>query len=469
MLDTNSLKAVVPLAQDLSEHNVRLTVAPDTPLAVLVREVPTIGIDPTLATFDSLIKGFSELSADSDHHDLLCDEIEKAKAAVRTTLNFSRNVVNPHIRRVVARVDAIMESYAEGKPPVEFRYVYLPEVYDTHAGRSLVESWANTPSASSPGALNFGNYSAEEILELSQVTNDNEFNENIRALLVAKNGEGVRQISEVLNGTRNVSKLDDIYSLPCSLVFKAIEQPKEGVGMTLSNYNSNRVLIANVAGRAAFIMTQRVVRAIKDKTLYYSLVKPAEGEVVEIYGEVWAGMLEESKAAHGEGGLSAEALIGNELLGRPYRGVALMDPANISRCHAAYERDRNVRSEAAEQDRARHLQRAISSALRDDLHEIAEKGEFTIEGDDKERAWVRLKDVVDKIMDSPQRSQPAIFIIAAALCVTWYAHTNAALFMDIMLDIEKRHPGMPETEFDFLATVTYITRWVVSQVEVVGA
>lgn len=457
MLDPNALKSVVALSQKLSAAGVVLSAVPDTPLALLVHELPTTGIDHEKIGHDELIGQIVDRSRDERHHEIRQTYVQGGVSAVRQTLSFTRGTVMPHVRRVLEAYKASMDSVATGRPPIEFKINYLPDIYTTGAGRDLIGRWDDVPTANSPGAINLGTYDPEEILELVKVTNDQDFNEDVASLLNADGGRGLQQIQEVLNGARNVSQLDHVFTLPASIILSAIETPKEGLGMNLSTYNAHRVSMANVAGKAAAGVLGRLGNSVRDTNIYSSLIVKGDGPI-ELVGEVYRDLLEK--------GLTVEALMGNEILGRKFRGNSLIDPANIQAMMEAYEKDRLLRQQAAAQDRKANSRVAIMHCLKADLEAMAEKGEFVMEGDDKDRAWNRLRNIVDKIMSSEWRDVDAIFVIATCLCVTWYAHTDAARFIDIMLDIEKQNPGIPETEFDFLATLQYISLWVASQVEV---
>ena len=459
MLDPNALKSVVPLTQQLSAAGHELIAIPNTPLQALVSFIPSAGIDPEKASYDSVIEGYVNLTRDEQHHELACTTIDNAVAGVRKTLDFTRNTVMPHIRRVLEAHSNVMASYAAGKPPIEFKYAYLPEIYSHHIARDLMANWEGLPTATSPGAVNLGRYEKEEILELAKISSNEAFNEDLADLLSTNGDEGYKQIIEVLAGERNVTQLDPKYSLPASIVLQNIEQPKEGVNSTLAIYNANRGAAATVAGKAAVELIGGLTHAQRTMNVYQSLtIRP--GEQVLLNGEVF-------KELAGQG-LTNEAMIGNELMGRPFRGMDLVKPENLEKMMAAYEADRLTRQQAAKIEQQTNSRKAIMECLRDDLYAMAEKGDFLIEGDDKERAWSRLRTIVDKILASEWKNIEPIYIIASALCVTWYAHTDAARFIDIMLDVEKKNPGLKETEFDFLATLQYIATWVASMVDVQG-
>lgn len=455
MLDPNALKSVVALTQKLSSDGLILAPVANTPLALLVHELSIAGIDPEKATYDGAISAIVDCSRDERHNEVRKTYLNGAVSAVRSTLSFTRTEVMPHIRRVLQSYSDMMDSYQSGRPPIEFDIKYVPEIYTSHIGRDLIDRWNDVPTANSPGAINLGSYEPDEILQLVQVTNDQDFNTDMAELLSANGGEGLKQIIEVVGGVRNVTQLDDVYSLPASIVLQAISQPKEGVPGTLSNYNANRAVMSNVAGKAAMAVLARLGTSIRDTNIYSSLIiRP--GEKVVLCGEVYRDLLEK--------GLTVEALMGNEILGRPHRGQALLVPENIERMMAAYEKDRLVRQQAAAQDRKANSRKAIMNSLRADLDAVVEQGKMVIEGDDKERAWSRLRTVVDQVLSSEWRDAEPIYLIATCICVTWYAHTDAARFIDIMLDIEKQNPGMAETQFDFLATLRYISLWVASQI-----
>lgn len=457
MLDSNAIKSSIPVVQALAEKSVNLIPINNTPLAMIVRETPVIGLDAAKTSFESLESSLIELSRDPGHADLFATAVNNGTAGVRFTVDYSRNVVMPHVSRVIDAYITAMEAASVVPMPYTFDVVYQPEVFLSQAGRDFIGRWESTAAASSPGAQKLGEYTADEIIELAHLTSSGEFNADMEDLLKAAGGKGLGEIVEVLAGNRDVSQISREYSLPLSIVLMNIEHPKDGVEMTLTRYNAVRIAMANVAGRMAASVVARSDIAAKQFNVYYSLFDREENKV-ELCGEVYRDLLDK--------GLTVEMLVGNELLGRKFRGPMLLNADAQIEMKAAYERDKAVRADAHLLDRARQSRAAILNVLRDDQQKIAAEGEWIIEGDDKDKSWQRLKTTVDSIMSSIHQHQEPTSIIAAVICVVWYAHTDACRMIDIMLSVEKQHPGLPAMELATLATLHYICYWVASQITV---
>lgn len=457
MLDPNAIAAAVGLNQKYAGLGVSLTPIPDTPLSMICRECPSVGLSTESSTYEGASTHLVDVSRGEEHAQLMAQSVELASGAVRRTLDFTRNTVFPHIRRVVEKYTTAMASLSSCPLPYDLDAQYVPEVYRLAPGRSFVEQWESTPRASSPGAQNFGNYSPEEVISLAKLTDDGDFNSSMKELLEARNGEGVNLITQVLDGRMDVEKLPTEYVLPLAIVIKNIEMPKEGLQTTVASYNNARALIANIAGHRALGAIRQADTAFKNLSLY-PVVTSAKPGCISVNGEVWSELLEQK--------FSLEMLIGNEILGRKFRGAQLNDAAARDAMLSAYEGDKARRQAAHELNKKVAERAAVQNVLRDDIKCVAECGEFTVEGDTYDKAWGRLRDFIDAVYKNQFVQHDPVMVISAAICLVWYGHTDAARVVDIMYTIEKEQPSLPANQVATLATLKYLCAWVTSQITV---
>lgn len=459
MLDPNALSAAIAVAQSLGSKNIMLSVVGDTPLSALVRETPVLGLDAASTDYASLTTALVDLSRDPVHSQSMQEIVQLSASTVRRVLDFTRNTVMPHLRAVIDAHGAALAAMAEAPLPFDINVVYQPEVYKTEAARSYLERWENSPAMSAPAPTNLGVYSPEEILQLAQLTDDGGFNASMEKLLNSGDGRGIVQIQNILKGIDSVNSIEDIFALALTLVLNNIDAPKEGVAMTMANYNSIRAVMAQVSAKKGLTLILRLQNALNLNAVYMPgfLTKGT----INLCGEVYRLLLEK--------GLTAEVLIGNELLNRKYRALELLNEAAVADCMAVYERDRTTRQNAHLLNKRAASRKIMMDELRKDQQRIAAEGNFTVDGDSAEKSWGRLKDVMDRVLATVWADTEPTVVIAAVLCATWYAHTDSARLIDIMFDVEKTNPGLPPKEIATLATLRYISAWVGSQIVVVDS
>jgi hypothetical protein len=455
MLDPKAISVAIALTQDYSNRGISISCVPDTPMSMICRETPMDGVlIPEKFDFESGSKMLLELSRCPEHAAAFAEIKILAIGGVRNTLDFTRNTVNPHIRKVIDAYAAVMEGSDIVPLPYNVEYYYLPEVFQHSAGREYVEGWENSPQVSSPGLVNLGAYEFSEIESLAKLTDDGGFNDLLAELLADDDSAGYKAIYEVLSGRTDVNNIDVNFTLPLAIVVRNIEVPKQGVTMNAEQYGMNRSLVANVAAKRALKTIIQNSHSTNTMALYRGAERATNG-VIKVNGDVYSEMLDR--------GLTIEALIGNEIVGRKFYGKELLEVTNIEFLTEAYERDRAVRQRAHVADLQRRSRQAIQSTLRDDLNQIATAGNFVIETDSQEKAWSRLRSFMDSLFKNEFANYEPTSVIAAAVCYVWYSHTDAARFIDILFDVESRNKGMDKKELATLATLQYLCSWVLSQ------
>lgn len=459
MLDQISLNAAVALTEELGNKGLTLGVVADTPLALLVRKTPTLAMDAANTDFSGLINQLVDLSRDNDHSELMGEAVRLASQGVRATLDFTRNTVMPHLRKVIEGHANIMANLGAAKMPYDIRQFYTPEIYKLPQGVEFARQYENTPAPVTQRNVEFGKYEADEIIQLTKLTDDGDFNSSMVELLSADGGAGIKAIQSVLEGQAQAGQIDPCYALPLAIVLRNLETPKEGVSMTLGDYNAARASVGNAAGKIALMQIEKLDHQLRTGVLYAKLLRE-DPKVIEVVGEVYRELLDK--------GLTTEMVIGNELLNRKYRGAQLIDPDNQAELVKVYEQDRNNRQQAHQINLRQASRTAVLDVLRADQKARAEAGEWVIEGDTAEKSWSRLKTVVDKIYAASPLDPEPTMVIAATVCAVWYAHTDAMRYIDIMFDIEKGRPDLSKEQIASLAALRYIAEFFGSMITVSG-
>lgn len=457
MLDHQSLNTVVDLAGALSQKGVVLDAIADTPLGLLVRSAVVVPVNLNDLSYSEMVNQLVDASRNEEHSTVMNDTVKLSSDSVRRTLDLARNTVMPHLRRVIEHYQLLL---ADRTPkiinPYTVETTQLATIYKTNIGRDFLAQWENIPAAPMPGETGLGKYDNEEIKTLVRLSDTDGFNELTDTLLAADNERGYNQLSAVVGGTMAIAHLDPLFSLPLAVMLKNIETPKEGISKTLGQYNTDRTLLANAAAKKALTMISRYDSNVRSGILYDTVAQKG-GFVIQVNDDVYRDLLGK--------GLTVEQLIGNEILGRKYRGAQLLDPAAQEETTRAYERDKAVRQQAHALNSREVSKQAILDALRED-HRVVSAGEqaASISGDSPERSWARLRDLVDNILSGIHRQADATNIIAAAICGTWYLHTDAWRVIDIMFNVEREQPHLPPSEIATLASIQYIAEWVGSQI-----
>lgn len=461
MLDTRAAQTAIDLTLETSSKGIMLAAVPDTPLALLCRQSPLELTDRTSDTLSAAAEEMVNMTRGEEHAGVLTSVVSMAAESVRRTLDLARNTTMPHIRRVIGLFDEYVSNEAQARSPYNVLPSYLPDVFKTDTAERLLSGYGAILPQSVDGNPFFGKFSPDEIRELVRVTNDGEFNELIDELLMADNGKVLAEVGAGLEGLLNVKRVSPEAALPLLIVLKNIETPKEGVAVSLSKYNADREIFAANVGKIAATQVARVTQSTATSALY-PIVADDVATNIRVNGEAYSKLLAR--------GLSVEAVIGNELLGRKFRGELMVTEEALKEMMGAYNRDKAIRQQAHEVRKQQVIRKGVLESLRSDHAYVTGEGNaIQVAGDTAETSWIRLREFVDSVYTGPaQGTEPAI-IIAAAVCNVWYGHTDAGRVIAAMMAVEKANPALEAREVATLATLRYISDWVASQIAVVQA
>lgn len=461
MLDIRAAQTAIDLTLETSSKGIMLAAVPDTPLALLCRQSPLELTDRREDTLSAAAEEMVNMTRGEEHAGVLTSVVSMAAESVRRTLDLARNTTMPHIRRVIGLFDEYVSNEAQARSPYNVLPSYLPDVFKTDTAERLLSGYGAILPQSVDGNPFFGKFSPDEIRELVRVTNDGEFNELIDELLMSDNGKVLAEVAAGLEGLLNVKRISPEAALPLLIVLKNIETPKEGVSTSLSKYNADREIFAANVGKIAATQVARVTQSTATSALY-PIVADDSPTNIRVNGEAYSKLLAR--------GLSVEAVIGNELLGRKFRGELMVTEEALKEMMGAYNRDKAIRQQAHEVRKQQVIRKGVLESLRSDHAYVTGEGNaMQVAGDTADTSWIRLREFVDGVYSGhAQGTEPAI-IIAAAVCNVWYGHTDAGRVIAAMMSVEKANPALEAREVATLATLRYISDWVASQIAVVQA
>lgn len=435
---------------------ISVTSIPDSPIGNLTRQTVVALSDEEKAdlNYEKAIEIIFNASRNEEHAAELQTAVDLASESVRQTLSFTRNTVMPHIRKVIDAYSGMVKDTETVPMPYQIKPVYIHDSVKHGVAASLIDGYANGLDTNPPVQVRLAKLDEATVLSLIEYPGEEEFNEHIKELLTVNNNEGLKQIVEVLEGSRDTAALNKEFAIAMIMVLKALNDPREEVKITLTEYNAQRAVLLTYYSKVVLKIIDGNNHHVRNGILY-PMVGSGDPKVILVNGDVYSSMLEQ--------GLTVEVLIGNELTGRKYPSQKLLEPEVIDELTKVYERDRVIRANAHELERNNMIRIAVCNALRDDQQERAKAEEFVIEGDTVTKSWERLRGIVDKVYSTHLRELEPTTIIAAAVVGTWYGHTDAGKIIDIMFETERKHPGLPSGEIALLATLRYITNWVWSQ------
>lgn len=463
MFENSTIEAVRDCLSALKPLNAK----PNTIISALNQQLGLAGIPAGTEPAQQLdlIEQRARAQDDEPNHTTsMSQAVQIAAASARQTLDLVRNVVNPHLREVIQRHDTYLAQFKEAAcSPYQIVRIETPDIYKDPIIDDILDANASRLKISLVDQrVVIGHYDREAIMRLLVLTEERDINAQLRELLSENGGVGVNKIISVLSGHEAISGVlrhHPTLALPMYIILNAIDMPTEGVNSTAATWELNRrQLLTNCVS----VIEQ--VRARFENTLKYNvlydLTSPVRNpEEIRVNAEVYVRMLED--------GFSANALIGNEILRRPYtKADDLLK--NIKALEEAYAREQLILNQAFQVKQQTHRLQSVVNAIRDDIKARVDAGNFVLEGDSAEKVNARAKVLLERVTTGANKSSDSIILLMAALIGIWYAHTDAARYCDYMIEVELENPslkGQP-MEINTLATVRYVVAFARSMVEV---
>lgn len=455
MFEGTTLEATKSLLPNL----LPITAIPDTMLSVLTRSLAAASIadqdeDGILGALNTQAR-----DVDSGHTQVMTEISHQAAQAVRATLNLSRNVINPHLKEVVGLFDELRAGSAKAAlSPWSIVKNEVPEIYLDPIVNDVMSRFTNMAQAGiANDGIQIGTFTREDIMRLLTVSEAREIDSKLREVLTCADNEGLNLVIGLLQGGKSAKdvlrKRPDL-ALPLIIILEAIEEPGDGIPMTLAQWTSGKTTLLNNAATTLRDYAGRHETVLKNGILYDMSAVPASNYFIHVNHDVYLRFLER--------GLTKDALIGNEILRRKYRGEDIL--AHIAELEEVSRKEHLLLEEAFKIEDSKVQLMAMLNAVRKDTAKRIADGAFVLEGDTAEKVNGRLRGVLERISTGPFRFGDQVLNITTAILVIWYAHTDAARFMEYRLQVEQENKGLTGAEIATLATVRYVVAWVVSQI-----
>lgn len=456
-------KSTLDVTQTLIGSLKSLTPVVNTPIATLTRAICEDGIESD-AEGDvlSLLAGAAN-ERNSAHTEAMAELAHTCAQSIRTVLQLSRNVINPHLKTVIEIYDGILkDTTTQAVSPYIVNQFHHPEIYTDPVINDMLSRYSNvTKMGLLDKIVQIGHYEREDIMRLLSVSDQRDINLNLRELLTADDNSGLIAVTNLLNG--KVAAIDVLrhkpeLSFPLAVILEAIEEPTEGVTKTLSEWQADKSLLLNNAINVLKTYGARVDADLSNKFLYDNS-KPRSEHQINVNGAAYLHYIEK--------GLTVNALIGHEILGRPFSGEKILE--NIEVLEKAYQKEHLALEQAFRIQLNTTKALAMVKAVRADAENRIKAGEFVLEGDTAEKVRQRVNATLEGITQSNFKFGDQILNITAAVMRIWYYHTGAPQYMDYRLEVEREGGGnLTAPEIATLATVRYVVRWCLSQTTVVG-
>lgn len=458
MIEQKTMTAVA--YTKLDQAKVLILPYADTPLELILKDINVSALvtSKTEDLPDDHAPAVDYVNSLDSHTEAMAELRVLGVQGVRHLSDLVKNTINPHIRRVAEMV----ENYgADAEPPFQSWSVSgltLSEFIVSQPAERLLASFrdANTYEGKAPEG-GIGEVDHDYIKTAALFTDTDGYNDRVKQLL--SSDENLYLVRSMVMGESQFKNIDPELALVALAVLTATKTPPVNTRISLDQWEVNRLQLMNKTAKIVLAVIQRYEYAIKTNTLYTLDVLKQPGTIY-VNDKVYRNLIEK--------GLTPEIVMGNETMGRRFMTYQLLEPEVSAACTRAYTLHRQSQEAAARLDEKTYRIKAIQDSLRTDLNRIADSEEWPVDGDDRDKAWTRLRVIVDKIMSGPNKDANTDDIIAAVLLGTWYAHTDAWRLIDIALRIGKEDPELTPDEVFTLSKIEYVGQWIATQLHIRG-
>jgi len=485
MISKHSLAASYALASHATRQGKLLDVEPKTALASLTRCCDTLGdrafvdangqtpyalegLDPAEAVMQAAA---TESLEGVNDHDLQMEEIvERATHATNFIFDFTRNVVNPQIARVVEATQAYVDGVVKKRlEPLVINPVYNDRIYDSTALQELVAPFKNATVTNVP-AKRLTALWPEDGLRVALRTGDAALDGQVNDHFAGRENDvqsvwkrfyaddpGNYRPSDMTSAPLNA---DDslVLFLGAHSLLEADSVP-EGLDIDLPSYRTYLAQMREQSGaRINYLYQQNVNRAKAKQLVIQAPTKPARGGVpsgtITVVGDVYNNWLKD--------GGSPEALYQAVHEGATLQyDVLLQDAAGLAKRWM-------TTVGLLETQRKFERQTAITTGLRAALHRLylelpaslkafvpyASDGEF-LSAVAERLSHFHIKDLDDMYM-----------VARKAVCRVFYPQTHAEKILNAMDNVMKDHPEYNPREAALFVMIDYVTEWVADMIVV---
>lgn len=389
-------------------------------------------------------------SGDENHAEFIEQAADQIFRNVNQLTSTVQNVINPHIRKIVAAVNDWTQQ--DNVFPHYITQVEEPELLRSTSVERLIETYAQAKPVTAVGKTTPLSNIYPSILKPMMAM----LPESMQSLASAEIVEEVAKRLRLAIFDYNDSQMGEAVAMLALMT--VMETPPPGTPASLPEWTATTMNHVYCAVSAIAKAKARFRTATSNNILYVPSRyrdDQKQGEVL-VYKSTYLKMLDK--------GLTPEAVIGHSLLGRPSVDATLLDPKVMEAAIKKYEMAmwtwKNGEAQTRELNEVRHL----ITVLQDDLEERSKNDEWVVNGDDATKAKARLKHVTEKVLRTNKLESQLPDIVAAILLSTWYPHTGAIRLMSICSHLNEEMPGTEPDEIMMLAKIRYIGEYVGSMI-----
>lgn len=466
MLNQTTLEQCVPLAKKLSDKGKVLQVVPETPLDHITRTTSTFGMHVEGQSLQAMqleegigylieSSNYKDANGVNEHGATLAEFVGLAKDSVTQSLAFVRNTVLSDIKVVLETVqNAQASQVALNAMPFEIVPAVPGAVFSNPLLLELVERFSETVAVSVPRR----HLPAFDLLTLKSLvkTGAAQFDGEIDGLLGKNDDYGYGVVIDVLSGARTLDEIPEDLAIGVHLATKNLtDEPLEGTQLSLMDFNNHISLLIQQSGRMTYQYLETLQRRVRNSGLYLSSyaswVGATEVRQISVDNGTYVALLDK--------GLTPEAVIANEILGRRFRGEQLVE--NNDYLVEVYQREQRLRAVKTQLEANNLLQEAIARVI---SLEIINRPEEALPID-RASLQKRAAEFCARIAEEDLKNLPAL--CRDLVCFVFYAHTDALLILRIMDSLGEAQPELAENprELALLTTIRYVAYWVAKQIQ----
>jgi hypothetical protein len=460
MITKKTLEQTYPLASDLSTRGITLSALQGTPLADVLATCSTYGLHVEGQGYDQLcLDQVSDylvtecgraLTQDfMPHNAATAKNADEAAKAVSGILSFARNVVVADVKEMFEKVELAVAGIRSARSePYVIEAANTPAIFGNALLHELVERYSET-IAKPIEPMQVGTIDPVQLRSLL-TTGATSFDSEVVELLNGSGAVAYEQIVAVFEGRATLEEISPNAVLGVHLACKALfDNPFDGCKLSLMDFNLRIARMTEQSGRIVFHEIESVSRRQKLDMLYNGTSYNADSgkTIISVNNDVYLNLLSQ--------GVTPEAVIANEFLGRRYNPGQLVE--NLELLQGVYVREINLRLMQASMEETNAAREAIGRlyaieiATRDEDHLPADRGTLQ----------KRLMERVALISEECLQNLPVL--LRDLTCHVFYAHTDAHLILSSMDAMGARHVDMAPREIVLLVTVEYTARWVAKQ------
>ncbi|MGG4591711.1 hypothetical protein ACLPJK_25990 [Pseudomonas aeruginosa] len=450
MLNSAIVYAALPLAIKQSELGVQLRARDDTALDFLTKACAVGAVVDTEGNgFDQeALPGILLARSEIEDHTDTCDAVVRSAAqAVTRLVGVARRIVMPDVKVLYEKVKSEIDlRLARLTEPYAIEAVITPPLFKNPLVLDQLEKYENAEQ-NNDVSIEFPALSKDEIRQ-KIATGNVDLDKQVLATL----GEGgLESIGRVWEGSTSIGFIEPDYCYALYLLARAMyDEPQEGVKLSLSQYNAQVSWLIEQSALRFLRVMQTTARDSRLKLLYKGCRLDSDQKVILVDNNVYVELLER--------GLSPEAVIGNEMLGRKYSVEELLTEPVATKVKETYTTNMEVAYATHKVESFEIARNAIGRIL---SYEISARAEELVV--QPEVLQQRLLDKLSLLCEEDIRCLPEL--MRDLVCDVFYAHTDVKRYLRLLDNIGKQRPDLDGRNAALIALIEYTTAYVAQSIE----